>query len=228
MASWLFGSPFLTSTYDYPWLPGVGGVPLASASAFDLGVYLVVVGATLVMLLAWPGCPAARPPGGLTDAAAAGPVHRHAGRLRHLAAAARAHFDAVLGLTLLSYAVNLFIFAMGRVKVNAVPIVGPGETATLATRRPAAAGPGADGHRDQLCHDGGAAGHRAAHPGPPAATMSTARSPGDERRHRPLLGGHEIVLPIVLPLVAGALLLLLEKARSRWVAGGRCRHGGAC
>jgi len=52
MASWLFGAPFLTSTYDYPWLPGVGGVPLASASAFDLGVYLVVVGATMVMLLA--------------------------------------------------------------------------------------------------------------------------------------------------------------------------------
>ena len=50
-ASWFFGAPFLTSTYDYPWLPGVGGVPLASASAFDLGVFVVVVGATLVMLL---------------------------------------------------------------------------------------------------------------------------------------------------------------------------------
>ena len=53
LASWLFAAPFLTSTYDYPWLPGVGGVPLASAAAFDLGVYLVVVGATLVMLLAF-------------------------------------------------------------------------------------------------------------------------------------------------------------------------------
>ncbi len=42
-------------------------------------------------------------------------------------------FDAILGLTLLSYAVNLFIFAMGRVKVNAVPIVEPGTVATLAT-----------------------------------------------------------------------------------------------
>jgi multicomponent K+:H+ antiporter subunit A len=51
IAAWWFGSPFLTSTYDYPWLPGVGGVPLASASMFDLGVYLVVTGATLVMLL---------------------------------------------------------------------------------------------------------------------------------------------------------------------------------
>ena len=51
-ASWYFGAPFLTSTYDYPWLPGVGGVPLASASVFDLGVSVVVVGATKVMLLA--------------------------------------------------------------------------------------------------------------------------------------------------------------------------------
>ena len=33
----------------------------------------------------------------------------------------------------------------------------------------------------------------------------------------PVLAGHGIVLPIVLPLAAGALLLLLEKARSRWV-----------
>jgi multicomponent K+:H+ antiporter subunit D len=32
-----------------------------------------------------------------------------------------------------------------------------------------------------------------------------------------LLGGHGIVVPIVLPLVAGALLLVLEKAGSRWV-----------
>jgi len=33
-----------------------------------------------------------------------------------------------------------------------------------------------------------------------------------------MFGGHEIVAPIVLPLVAGALILLLEQARSRWVA----------
>lgn len=41
-------------------------------------------------------------------------------------------FDVVLGMTLLSYAVNLFIFAMGRVKVGAVPIVEAGHVATLA------------------------------------------------------------------------------------------------
>jgi multicomponent K+:H+ antiporter subunit C len=42
-------------------------------------------------------------------------------------------FDAILGLTLLSYAVNLFIFAMGRLKVGAPPIVEAGATATLAS-----------------------------------------------------------------------------------------------
>jgi multicomponent K+:H+ antiporter subunit A len=50
LGSWWFGAPFMTSTYDYPWLPGVGGVPIASAMAFDTGVLLVVVGATMVML----------------------------------------------------------------------------------------------------------------------------------------------------------------------------------
>jgi multicomponent K+:H+ antiporter subunit A len=52
LASGLFGSPFLTSTYDYPQLPFLGPVPLASASVFDLGVFLTVVGATMMMLAA--------------------------------------------------------------------------------------------------------------------------------------------------------------------------------
>jgi multicomponent K+:H+ antiporter subunit C len=41
-------------------------------------------------------------------------------------------FDVILGLTLVSYAVNLFIFAMGRVKVAALPLVADGKVATLA------------------------------------------------------------------------------------------------
>jgi multicomponent K+:H+ antiporter subunit A len=49
-ASWLFGAPFLTTTYDYPLWPLVGAVPLASAALFDLGVYLVVVGAVMLAL----------------------------------------------------------------------------------------------------------------------------------------------------------------------------------
>jgi multicomponent K+:H+ antiporter subunit C len=42
-------------------------------------------------------------------------------------------FDAILGLTLLSYGVNLFIFAMGRLKVGAIPIVDGRRVATLAS-----------------------------------------------------------------------------------------------
>ena len=49
--SWFFGAPFLTSSYDYPVWPLVGAVPLASASLFDLGVFLTVVGATMVALV---------------------------------------------------------------------------------------------------------------------------------------------------------------------------------
>ena len=50
MGSWFFGAPFLTSTYDNPWWPGFGAVPLASAAAFDLGVFCTVVGATMMVL----------------------------------------------------------------------------------------------------------------------------------------------------------------------------------
>ncbi|MGE5338220.1 MAG: monovalent cation/H+ antiporter subunit A [Gemmatimonadota bacterium] len=50
-ASAVFGAPFLTSTYVYLSLPVVGSVPLASAVLFDLGVFLTVVGATLVALV---------------------------------------------------------------------------------------------------------------------------------------------------------------------------------
>ena len=41
-------------------------------------------------------------------------------------------FDLVLGLTLLGYAVNLFIFAMGRLKVDAAPFVAKGRGVALA------------------------------------------------------------------------------------------------
>jgi multicomponent K+:H+ antiporter subunit A len=46
----LLGTPFLTSAYTYAALPVVGKVPLASAMLFDLGVYLTVLGATLLIL----------------------------------------------------------------------------------------------------------------------------------------------------------------------------------
>ena len=41
-------------------------------------------------------------------------------------------FDVVLGLAIFSYAVNLFIFAMGRLTVRAPAIVAQGVPATLA------------------------------------------------------------------------------------------------
>ncbi|MDZ7594446.1 MAG: monovalent cation/H+ antiporter subunit A [Thiobacillus sp.] len=51
LASWLFGYPFLTSTFSHVAWPVVGEFELASAMAFDLGVFLVVVGATLMILV---------------------------------------------------------------------------------------------------------------------------------------------------------------------------------
>jgi multicomponent K+:H+ antiporter subunit A len=51
LASWLFGYPFLTSTFSHLDWPIVGEFELASAMAFDLGVFLVVVGATLMILV---------------------------------------------------------------------------------------------------------------------------------------------------------------------------------
>jgi multicomponent K+:H+ antiporter subunit A len=49
-ASWLFGRPFLTSAYGYLAVPGIGKVGIGSALAFDIGVYLTVVGVVMVIL----------------------------------------------------------------------------------------------------------------------------------------------------------------------------------
>ncbi len=51
-AAWLAGYPFLTSWFRYVDLPIFGEIPVASALAFDLGVFLVVVGATALVLIA--------------------------------------------------------------------------------------------------------------------------------------------------------------------------------
>jgi multicomponent K+:H+ antiporter subunit A len=50
--SWLFGYPFLTSHSQYVDLPLIGKIPLASGALFDLGVFALVVGATVLMLIA--------------------------------------------------------------------------------------------------------------------------------------------------------------------------------
>ena len=51
LASFLLGYPFLTTTFGHFDWPLVGEFELASAMIFDLGVWLVVVGATLLILI---------------------------------------------------------------------------------------------------------------------------------------------------------------------------------
>ncbi|MDJ0740762.1 MAG: monovalent cation/H+ antiporter subunit A [Gammaproteobacteria bacterium] len=51
LGSWAFAHPFLTSTFTHVHWPLVGEFEVASAMLFDLGVFLVVVGVTLVILL---------------------------------------------------------------------------------------------------------------------------------------------------------------------------------
>lgn len=48
----IFGYPFLTAHYQYAELPLIGQVPAATALIFDAGVFAVVVGATVLMLIA--------------------------------------------------------------------------------------------------------------------------------------------------------------------------------
>ncbi len=50
LGSWLVGRPFLTTWFDHFHLPWIGEFELASAILFDLGVYLTVVGATMLIL----------------------------------------------------------------------------------------------------------------------------------------------------------------------------------
>ena len=50
LGSWAFGQPFLTSAFGHFHIPYIGELELATAMLFDLGVYLAVVGATLLIL----------------------------------------------------------------------------------------------------------------------------------------------------------------------------------
>src|SRR3546814_8729289 len=49
LAAWLFGCPFLTSHSRYLTVPLIGDIPLASALLFDIGVFAVVAGTTLLI-----------------------------------------------------------------------------------------------------------------------------------------------------------------------------------
>jgi multicomponent K+:H+ antiporter subunit A len=50
--AFLFGAPFLTSYFRYLDVPIIGKIPVASAMLFDVGVFLLVVGATALILIA--------------------------------------------------------------------------------------------------------------------------------------------------------------------------------
>jgi multicomponent K+:H+ antiporter subunit A len=52
IGAFVFGRPFLTSAFGHPVVPVLGELPLATAALFDLGVYVTVVGATMLMLSA--------------------------------------------------------------------------------------------------------------------------------------------------------------------------------
>lgn len=52
MGAWWFGHPFLTSHTAHLRLPLLGDLHVPSAFAFDLGVFLVVVGVTILILIA--------------------------------------------------------------------------------------------------------------------------------------------------------------------------------
>src|SRR5690606_6220565 len=51
LGAWLMGYPFLTSHTAHLHLPVLGEIHLPSAFMFDLGVFMVVVGATMLILV---------------------------------------------------------------------------------------------------------------------------------------------------------------------------------
>ncbi|EPX87842.1 Multisubunit Na+/H+ antiporter, MnhB subunit [Rubellimicrobium thermophilum DSM 16684] len=52
LAAWPFGLPFLTSYFGYADLPLLGEVPTASALLFDIGVFMLVFGSAVLLLIA--------------------------------------------------------------------------------------------------------------------------------------------------------------------------------
>jgi multicomponent K+:H+ antiporter subunit A len=52
MGAWVFDYPFLTAHARYVSIPLIGDVPVATALLFDMGVFSLVLGATVLMLIA--------------------------------------------------------------------------------------------------------------------------------------------------------------------------------
>lgn len=50
--SWIFGYPFLSAHAQYLDIPIIGKVPFSTAMLFDFGVFSLVMGAIVLMLIA--------------------------------------------------------------------------------------------------------------------------------------------------------------------------------
>ena len=116
-------------------VPLLGEIHLSSVLLFDLGVYLLVVGATLLMLIALAHQSLRSPRktvtpmrraddrtpsparGSLMEIVYALAIGVLAGSGVWLLLRPRT-FQVLMGLTLLSYATNLFIFGMGRLALH--------------------------------------------------------------------------------------------------------------
>ncbi len=141
MGSWLFGYPFLTTYFQYVDIPWIGRVPLASALLFDLGVFSLVVGSTVLILIALAHQSIRSPRLSRTrrkPEAVASETGAGGSRLMELVLALAIGvltasgvylmlrprtFQVIIGLSLISYAVNLFIFSMGRLRIDAAPVL---------------------------------------------------------------------------------------------------------
>ena len=59
VAAWGLGKPFLTTAHAEPVLPLIGALSITSATLFDLGIYLAVLGTTMLALVSLADTPEA-------------------------------------------------------------------------------------------------------------------------------------------------------------------------
>jgi multicomponent K+:H+ antiporter subunit A len=143
VGSWLAGAPFLTSAFTYVHLPPIEEFELATAMLFDLGVFLTVLGAVMLMLYSLSRIarfagetvnvePMDYDPGGAAQTRRSAEMEIIVASSIGVLTAGGVYlllrlrtFPVILGLALLSYAVNVFLFASGRLAIDQSPILSP-------------------------------------------------------------------------------------------------------